>query len=295
MSRNVIRRSVAAVGVAALAVLGFGLGAGTASAATSATKNTDNIKVTKSVSPGTVVRGATVTYKTVFEVTSIVDRYITKITDVHPAGFEYVPGSAKVTSSELLSGPSTETPVATVDAAGSRLTVGGNWLVSDRPLSSNKDVIFEVTYRVPDTAAPGTVDSGLTFDVATFQSTQTFVPMGVHVQVNAPATATTTALTAPTLASVGTAVTLRATVTPAPSGGSVQFHDNGVPVGAPVPVVSGGASLSHVFDTAGSHSVSAVYSGGGDYRESTSQVVGIQVSDPADGGGSLDVSTLFAS
>jgi hypothetical protein len=294
MSRNVIRRAVAAVGAAAVVALGLGLGAGTATAATSATKTTDNIKVTKSVTPGAVGRGATVTYKTVFEVTSIVDRYITKITDVHPAGFEYVPGSAKVTSSELFSGPSTETPVPAVDAAANRLSVSGDWLVSDRPLSSNKDVTFEVTYRVPDAAAPGTFDSGVTFDVSTFQSTQAFAPMGVHVQVNAPATATTTALTAPTLASVGTAVTLQATVTPAPAGGTVQFQDNGVPVGVPVPIVSGGASLSHVFDTAGVHSVSAVYSGGGDYRESTSQVVAVEVSDPA-AGGSVDVSTLFAS
>ncbi|GAA4483576.1 hypothetical protein GCM10023094_35360 [Rhodococcus olei] len=293
MSRTVIR-AVAAVGTAAVVALGFGLGGGSAVAATtSATKTTDNLKVTKSVAPGTVTRGQTVTYKTVFEVTSIVDRYINKITDVHPAGFEYVPGSAKVTASGLTSGPSTSSPTPAVDDANNRLSVSGSWLVSDRPLSQNKDVTFEVTYRVPDTAAPGTFDSGLAVDVATWQSSQVFNPMGVTVEVSAPDIATTTGLNVPGTAKVGTAANLTATVAPAPSGGSVQFLDGGSPIGAPVAVASGGATLSHTFDAPGAHQITAVYSGGGRYQESTSPVMTVQVAAaPASGGGSLDLPGL---
>ncbi|MGW0177637.1 Ig-like domain-containing protein [Rhodococcus sp. NPDC003322] len=295
MSHNMIRRSIAAIGAAAVVVVGLGVGGGTAAAApTSATKTTDNIRVTKSVTPGTAGRGATVTYTTVFEVTSIVDRYIKKITDVHPAGFEYVPGSAKVTSSELTSGPKTDLLTPTLDAAANRLTVTGDWLTSDRPLSENKDVTFEVTYRVPDTAAPGTFDSGLAFDVATFQSSQVFNPIGVNVEVPAPDIATTTGLTVPGTATAGGAVTLSATVAPAPSGGTVQFRDGGTPIGAPVAVASGGATLSHTFDTAGAHDITAVYSGAGRYQESTSPVMTVRVAGaPTDGGGSLDLSGLL--
>ncbi|MGW0177636.1 Ig-like domain-containing protein [Rhodococcus sp. NPDC003322] len=282
MARPSARRLVAAIGAVALATLGVGVvGAGTASAAsTSATKTTDNIKVTKSVTPGTVGRGATVTYKAVFEVTSIVDRYITKITDVHPAGFEYVPGSAKVTSEELTSGPSTETPTPSIDNANNRLTVTGNWLTSDRWLSENKDVTFEVTYKVPDTAAPGTFDSGLAFDVATFQSSQVFNPMGVNVEVSAPTTTTTTTVAAPATARVGTAVDLVATVEPTPGGGTVQFKDNGVAIGAAVAPVNGTATLSHTFNANGAHAITAEFTGAGNHTASTSAPSTVNVTAP---------------
>ncbi|WP_345347823.1 Ig-like domain-containing protein [Rhodococcus olei] len=276
-----MRRMVATVGVAAIAVLGVGVGGGTASAAaTSATKTTDNLKVTKSVAPGTVTRGQTVTYKTVFEVTSIVDRYINKITDVHPAGFEYVPGSAKVTASGLTSGPSTSSPTPAVDDANNRLSVSGSWLVSDRWLSENKDVTFEVTYTVPDTATPGTFDSGLAFDVATWQSSQVFNPMGVNVDVSAPTTTTTTTVTAPAGARVGEAVDLVATVEPTPAGGTVQFKDNGTAIGAPVTPVAGKATLSHAFTANGAHAITAEYTGAGTFTASTSAPSTVDVTAP---------------
>src|SRR6476659_2005865 len=92
MSGLMMRRAVAAVSGAALAVLGLGVGGGVASAAqTSATVTTTNIVATKTLlGDGVVFPGEVVTYRTEFSVITVIERYLNKITDVHPAGFEYV-------------------------------------------------------------------------------------------------------------------------------------------------------------------------------------------------------------
>lgn len=76
------------------------------------------------------------------------------------------------------------------------------------------------------------------------------------------AAATTTVVTAPATAEVGTPVTLSATVSPTPVDGTVQFRDGATDLGSPVLVTDGVASLSHTFTRGGSHVITAVYSGG---------------------------------
>ncbi|MDI9919342.1 Ig-like domain-containing protein, partial [Rhodococcus sp. IEGM 1379] len=61
---------------------------------------------------------------------------------------------------------------------------------------------------------------------------------------------------------VGTAVQLKANVSPLGSVGTVQFFEGTVPLGAAVNVVDGVAVLDHVFTATGSHTVTAVFSGG---------------------------------
>ena len=76
------------------------------------------------------------------------------------------------------------------------------------------------------------------------------------------AVATTTTLTAPATAEVGTPVELSATVYPTPVDGTAQFRDGATNLGSPVLVSNGVASLSHTFARGGSHVITAVYSGG---------------------------------
>ncbi|MGW0042903.1 Ig-like domain-containing protein, partial [Rhodococcus sp. NPDC003348] len=76
-------------------------------------------------------------------------------------------------------------------------------------------------------------------------------------------------------------VELKATVSPAPTGGTVQFKDGDTNIGAPVAVASGVATLSHTFDAAGAKSITAVYSGVAGFLTSTSAVSPVTVSDPA--------------
>ncbi|RVW02147.1 Ig-like domain-containing protein [Rhodococcus xishaensis] len=91
------------------------------------------------------------------------------------------------------------------------------------------------------------------------------------------AVATTTELTVPATAEVGTVVPFSATVSPTPVDGTVQFRDGATNLGSPVLVVDGVASLSHTFTRGGSHSITAVYSGGVGSLGSTAAPVTVDV------------------
>ncbi|GAC79007.1 Ig-like domain (group 3) [Gordonia malaquae] len=91
---------------------------------------------------------------------------------------------------------------------------------------------------------------------------------------------TTTTVTAPGTATAGDAVTLSASVSPTPLGGTVQFKVDGDAVGAPKPVTAGSASIQHTFASAGAHQVTAVFSGSTGFGGSTSTAKTVTVSDP---------------
>ncbi|WP_372025864.1 beta strand repeat-containing protein [Rhodococcus sp. NyZ502] len=81
---------------------------------------------------------------------------------------------------------------------------------------------------------------------------------------------TATAVTSGAAATVGQSTDLVAQVSPAPTGGTVQFKDGGTDIGAPVAVVNGVATLPHTFTAAGDHSITAVYDGVLEFLTSTS-------------------------
>ena len=101
------------------------------------------------------------------------------------------------------------------------------------------------------------------------------------IAVSDPDVSTSTTVEVPATATTGQAVELKATVSPAPSGGTVQFKADGADVGGPVNVTNGVATLSHAFDAAGGKSITAVFSGVAGFTGSTSQAGLIAVSDPA--------------
>lgn len=74
-------------------------------------------------------------------------------------------------------------------------------------------------------------------------------------------TNTTTTLNALSPSIYGQSVTFTATVAPTPTGGTVQFYDNAVALGDPVPVVGGTASYSTNTLSVGDHPITASYSG----------------------------------
>ena len=84
----------------------------------------------------------------------------------------------------------------------------------------------------------------------------------------------------PNPATAGQAVTLAAAVSPASATGTVQFLDGATVLGA-VPVSNGAATLSTSGLGAGSHSLTAVYSGDATNSPSTSAVVALNVSKAA--------------
>lgn len=100
------------------------------------------------------------------------------------------------------------------------------------------------------------------------------------INVVAAQESTTTTLTAPATAETGASVTLTANVAPNNATGSVQFKDNGTDIGSPVAVSGGVASLDHTFTSAGSHSITAVFTATGSFAGSTSAASTVTVSDP---------------
>jgi len=89
---------------------------------------------------------------------------------------------------------------------------------------------------------------------------------GVETTYFIPGTATTTTLassSASNTSSYGESVTFTATVAPAPTGGTVQFHDNAGTLGSPVAVDSatGLAEFSTSALSVGGHTITATYSG----------------------------------
>jgi autotransporter-associated beta strand protein len=83
-------------------------------------------------------------------------------------------------------------------------------------------------------------------------------------------TATTTTLVSSLNPSAsGVAVTFTASVAPTPTGGTVQFYDNAVALGSPVTVTGGQAQLTTSNLDAGSHPITATYSGSTDFAASS--------------------------
>jgi hypothetical protein len=84
-------------------------------------------------------------------------------------------------------------------------------------------------------------------------------------------TPTTNLVTSSSSTSVyGQPVVLTDTITPAPSGGTVQFYDNGVALGSQVAVVGGLVKLTNSAFAVGSHPITATYSGATGYLGSSS-------------------------
>lgn len=112
---------------------------------------------------------------------------------------------------------------------------------------------------------------------------------------HAPAAAvqTTTALTPVGTVTRGAPVTLTATVDPANANGTVQFMLGTTPLGAPVPVVNGVATLPTTFVSAGTYSVTAKFTASAGFVDSDAEsqtltVPGDPGTGPGGGTGSLD-------
>jgi uncharacterized repeat protein (TIGR01451 family) len=97
-------------------------------------------------------------------------------------------------------------------------------------------------------------------DVGAYAASSDTVGQSLTVVAAGPPTptSTTTVVTGPATATTGVATTYTATVAP-PAAGTVQFEVDGGDVGSPVTVVSGVATRSQIFSSAGSHTVTATF------------------------------------
>ncbi len=93
----------------------------------------------------------------------------------------------------------------------------------------------------------------------------------------------TTTITLDSLApsAYGQYVLLTAIVAPTPFGGTVQFYDNGVALGSPITASGGTVSYFTSLLSAGSHPITASYSGNAGYAASSTASPSIQQVNPA--------------
>lgn len=101
-----------------------------------------------------------------------------------------------------------------------------------------------------------------------------------NVTVSDPEAETSLSVQVPGSATTGVEVDLVAELTPQNASGTVQFTDNGAPIGAPVSVVNGVATLPHTFTSTGAHSIGAAFTGAPGFADASSSPGSITVSDP---------------
>ncbi|WP_169846695.1 Ig-like domain-containing protein [Rhodococcus marinonascens] len=128
-----------------------------------------------------------------------------------------------------------------------------------------------------------TFDTGGTHEIAAaFSGTPVFTESASanhSVAVSVPEVTTTT-LTGPTTTMAGAEVTFTAQISPNPAGGTIQFRDGDTDLGPTVTVnPDGTATLTHTFDTAGTHEIAAAFSGTPAFVGSTSANHSVAVSE----------------
>ncbi|MCQ4126485.1 Ig-like domain-containing protein [Rhodococcus erythropolis] len=187
-----------------------------------------------------------------------------------------VPADAKTGTAVGLSVTVTPTPVGgTV-----QFKDGSGNLGSPVPVVEGKASIMH------EFASVGTHDITAVYSGATGFLTSTSAAQSVSV--TAPAAEdqeTSITVSAPASAVKGAKVDLVAAVVPTLSAGTVQFMDGTTPIGGPVAVVNGKATLSHTFTELGDRRITAVFSGTDGYLGSETQAaVTVKVTAESDGG-----------
>ena len=118
------------------------------------------------------------------------------------------------------------------------------------------------------------------------------------IQIVNKSTPTVTATSSLNPSAFGSQVTFSASLTAALANtatGTVQWMDGATPIGSPVPVASAGASMPFSVLTAGTHSITAVYSGDGDFTGATSAPISQVVNKATPGFGGFAPITVGSS
>jgi len=187
----------------------------------------------------------------------------------------------KVTSTPVVSDvPNPSTYGATVTFTATLPAVGGG----ARPTGTVQFSIGTVALGTPQTLVNGSASvTSATLPVGTSSITAAYLgddpnyvaktSAAVTQTVN-KGTATPSVIGTPNPTTFGSSVSLTATILPAGAGvmptGTIQFLDNGVPLGGLVALVNGTATLATTALTTGSHAITARYSGDASYLVTTS-------------------------
>ncbi len=128
------------------------------------------------------------------------------------------------------------------------------------------------------TGTPTATQSAISYTVTVTDANNVRATANFSLSVNSVATATTLTASAQS-GLIGQPIALKAKVSPSVSVGTVTFQDGGAPLCSNVAVASGNATCNARFSSAGVHSLTATYSGGGSYAGSTSAALQVSITD----------------
>lgn len=158
--------------------------------------------------------------------------------------------------------------VSPASASGTVTFADGNTTLGTVNLNNGAATITTSALAVGSHTLTATYNGDSSFNSATGQTSQT---------VNLAPSTTTLSTVNPNPAAVGATVTLIASVTPTGATGTVTFFDGTTQLGAPVNVNNGSAGITISTFTAGTHSLTAAYSGDTNRAPSTSSPVTLTV------------------
>ncbi|WP_405135419.1 Ig-like domain-containing protein [Nocardia sp. NBC_01388] len=251
MDSNMRRAAGVVAAIAVAGGLAVTLIPGTAVAASGTVTWTDgSSKFTRTVSDTTPIAGETITVTTMFERTGIPVEYIYSIADAHPTCLTPVAGSATMGGDQV----SLDT-----SAAG---TASASFSVIKYPVYPNispKSQTFSVQYTVGVNCARDTpLPTSMSYNGSL--GAGNYTDKGPAITVSSDAVSTTTLAPVSGL-QVNTATTLRASVSPAAAGGTIEFKAGDQVLGS-IPVAANGtASIGWTPGAAGTYNITATFSG----------------------------------
>ncbi|RVW02245.1 Ig-like domain-containing protein [Rhodococcus spongiicola] len=162
--------------------------------------------------------------------------------------------------------------VAPTDAAG---TV--QFSVNGAPVGGPVEVVGGAAVLSHAFAAAGDASVAAEFTGAPGFANASGAP--VTVAVSDPDVVTSLEVQAPGTVTTLESVDLTAQVSPVEAAGTVQFFDGDAPIGDPIEVVGGAASLPHAFAAAGEYSISAVFTGAPGFTDASTAGQTVTVTD----------------
>ncbi len=217
----------------------------------------------------------------------------------HSVGADFIAGAGFINSSAVaqsvtVTDPDVETSLSLTAPGTAETGEPVSLSATVAPVAAQGSVQFKVNGAAVGSPVPvsgGTASLPYTFNSAgSFAVTAEFAgaagftnssASAQSVTVSDPDVTTSLSVQVPDSATAGASVDLTATVNPSSAVGTVQFTDNGAPIGSPVPVVNGVATLPHTFTGLGAHSIGASFTGGPGFADVSATSPGsITVTDP---------------
>ncbi|MDV6273230.1 Ig-like domain-containing protein [Rhodococcus erythropolis] len=242
------------------------------------------------IGAGTLANGVATTAWTPADVRthSVTAKYLgsAKVATSTSSAVNVVVSEADKSTATTITGPASAVAgeSVTVEASVSPTPAGGTVQFKDGATDLGGAVTVDTNGKasLTNSFAEGAHSIVAVYSGSGVHQTSTSAPHALTVAPVVVEQSTTTTLVGPSTASTGEALSFTASVSTGAAGGTVQFKEGGRDLGSPIPVdASGKATTTPTFNVAGEYSITAVFSGSGNYLGSTSNIQTVNVKAPA--------------